>query len=87
MLVAAKVLQAAKYIKEWSNVHEPLKKRTYLGKKNFFNFLGADFLMPKSQHEKQHVWGPEEVPKKCKFVQTCWIGSNILTSNLAFNKV
>ena len=29
--------------KQWSNVNEPLKNRTYL-EKRFFNFLGADFL-------------------------------------------
>ena len=36
-----------------------LQNRIYLGKK-FFNFLGANFLMPKSSHqrEKQPVLGP-----------------------------
>ena len=40
-------------------MHEPLKSRTYLGKKLFFHFLGADFLVPKSSHrpEKQPVLG------------------------------
>ena len=34
-----------------------LLNRTYLGKKLFFNFLGADFVAPKSGHrrEKQPV--------------------------------
>ena len=38
-------------------MHEPLKNRTYQGKKSFFNFLGADSLAPKSGHrrEKQSV--------------------------------
>ena len=41
-------------------MHEPLKNRTYLGKKVVFNFLGVNFVDPKSghQHEKQHVLGP-----------------------------
>ena len=41
-------------------MHESLKNRTYLGKKQFFNFLGADFVAPKSGHqrEKQPVLGP-----------------------------
>ena len=45
---------------QWSNVHEPLKYRTYLGTKLFFNFLGADFLVAKGGHrrEKQPVLGP-----------------------------
>ena len=44
---------------QWINAHEPLKNRTYLGKKLFFNFLGADFLAPKSGHrrEEQPVLG------------------------------
>ena len=39
-------------------MHEPLKNRTFLGKL-FFNFLGANFLAPKSDHqrEKQPVLG------------------------------
>ena len=32
----------------WTNVHEPFKNRTCLGKKLFFNFLGTDFVVPKS---------------------------------------
>ena len=42
---------------QWSNVHELLKKRTYVGKKCFLLFLGADFVVPKSGHrcEKQPV--------------------------------
>ena len=48
MLVAAKVLQAAKYVKQWSNVHEPLKKRTYLGKKKFLIFWVLIFSCPKA---------------------------------------
>ena len=38
---------------------ESLKKRTFLGKKMFFNFLGANFLVPKSGHrcERQSVFG------------------------------
>ena len=49
---------------QWSNVHEPLKNITNLGKKLFFNFLGADFLAPKSSHrlEKQPVLGPDFKP-------------------------
>ena len=37
-----------------------LKNRTYLEKKLFFNFLGANFLTPKSGHrrEKQPVLRP-----------------------------
>ena len=48
---------------QWSNVHELLKNRTYLGEKLFFNFLGADFLAPKSGHrrEKRPVLGPEGI--------------------------
>ena len=40
-------------------MHEPLKNRTYVEKKLFFNFLVRDFLMPKSSHqrEKQPVLG------------------------------
>ena len=44
-------LQVAFFLEQWSNVHdEPLKNRTYLGKKLFFNFLGADFLLPIRGH-------------------------------------
>ena len=41
-------------------MHEPLKNKTNLEQKNF-NFLGADFAVPKSshQHEKQPVLGPD----------------------------
>ena len=41
-------------------MHEPLKDITYIRKKMFFNFLGANFLVPKSSHqlEKQPVLGP-----------------------------
>ena len=41
-------------------MHEPLKNRTYLGKKLFLNFLGDDFLATKSSHRrgKQPVLGP-----------------------------
>ena len=41
-------------------MHEPLKDITYIRKKIFFNFLGANFLVPKSSHqlEKQPVLGP-----------------------------
>ena len=35
---------------QWSNVHEPLKNRIYLGKKLFFNFLHTDFLLPKTSY-------------------------------------
>ena len=48
-------------MRKWSNVHEPLKDRTFYGKKNlFFNFWGVDFLVPKSggRREKQPVLGP-----------------------------
>ena len=40
-------------------MHEPLKHRTYLGKKLFFNFFGADFFAPKSsqRREKQPALG------------------------------
>ena len=40
-------------------MHEPLKNKTYLGKKLFFNFFGANFVTPKSspRHEKQPVLG------------------------------
>ena len=42
-------------------MHDPLKNRTYLGKKMFFNFLCVDFVAPKSGHrrEKQPVLGLE----------------------------
>ena len=42
-------------------MHEPLKNITYLGKKLFFNFLGADFLTSKGgqRHEKQPLLGPQ----------------------------
>ena len=58
-------LQVAKYMsiwEQWSNVHEPLTTRTYLRKKLFFNFLGADFVRPKSGHqrEKQPVLGLDQ---------------------------
>ena len=43
--------QGSKYIKQWINVHEPLENITYLWKKLFFNFLGTDFLAPKSSHQ------------------------------------
>ena len=58
-------LPAVKYIKEWSSMHEPLKNRTYLGKKLFFSFLGADFLALKSSHscEKQPVLGLVDIFK------------------------
>ena len=41
-------------------MHEPLKNITYIRKKLFFKFLGANFLAPKSsqQIEKQPVLGP-----------------------------
>ena len=42
-------------------MHETLKNRNYFGKKKLlYNFLGADFLSPKSGHrrEKQPVLGP-----------------------------
>ena len=41
-------------------MHELLKSITYLVKKVFFNFLGANFLSPKSCHQlgKQPVLGP-----------------------------
>ena len=44
-------------------MHELLKSRTYLGEKLFFNFLGTDFLAPKSGHrrEKRPVLGPEGI--------------------------
>ena len=40
-------------------MHETLKNRTYLGKKMFFNFLGINFVVPKSSHgrEKQPALG------------------------------
>ena len=43
-------------------MHEPLKYRTYIGKKLFFNFLGTDFSVPKSSHqcEKQPLLGPAQ---------------------------
>ena len=43
-------------------MHEPLKNRTYLGIKLFFNFMGADFLAPKSGHrcEKHTALGPDK---------------------------
>ena len=43
-------------------MHEPLKNSTYLAQKLFFNFLGFDFLAPKSSHrcEKQPVLGPDK---------------------------
>ena len=37
-------------------MHEPLKNIMYIGKKLFFNFLGANFVAPKSGH--QLVLGP-----------------------------
>ena len=42
-------------------MHKPLKNRTYLGKKMFLNFFGADFVASKSghQHEKQPLLGPD----------------------------
>ena len=42
-------------------MHEPLKNITYLGKKLLFNFLGTDYLAPKSGHrsKKQPVLGPD----------------------------
>ena len=45
-------------------MHEPLKNRTFQGKKLLFNFLGAHFLAPKSGHrrEKQPVLGPGYAP-------------------------
>ena len=41
-------------------MHEPLKNRTYFGKKMFLNFLGANFLAPESgqRYEKQPLLGP-----------------------------
>ena len=41
-------------------MHEPLTNLGYLGKKLFFNFLGAHFVVPKSDHrcEKQPIIGP-----------------------------
>ena len=42
-------LEVAKYLKKRSNMHETLKNRTYLAKIYiYFNFLGANFLVPKS---------------------------------------
>ena len=41
-------------------MQEPLKNITYIGKKLAFNFLGASFLVPKSDYqlEKQPVLRP-----------------------------
>ena len=52
------VLQVAKY--RWSNGQEPLKDRTYLGKKLFSKFLGITFVAPKNGHwhEKKPVLEP-----------------------------
>ena len=45
---------------QWSNVDEPLKDKTYLRKKLFYNSLGVNFLTSKSgiRLEKQSVLGP-----------------------------
>ena len=45
---------------QWSNANDPLKDRTFLGKKKlFFNFMGANILAPKRSHrcEKKSVLG------------------------------
>ena len=57
-------LLLAKYL---TPVTKPLRNRTYLGKKLFFNFSGANFLTLKNSHqcEKQPVLGPD-----------CWIWAN-----------
>ena len=49
-------LQVPKVWEQWSNLHEPLNNRTYLGKKLFF-FLFVFFNFLKSGHrrEKQPV--------------------------------
>ena len=56
-LVKIPSLATSKYREQWGNRYESLKGRTYLGKKNVFNFLDGDFLEPKSGHrrEKQPV--------------------------------
>ena len=55
-------LQGAKYMKTVKVMYMSLKikeQNLYVGKKIFFNFLGVDFVAPKSGHrcEKQHVIG------------------------------
>ena len=49
-------------------MHEPLKNRTYLGIKLFFNFLGTNFFVPKSSQgrKKKPVLGLVKIPKKVK---------------------
>ena len=74
-------------------MHEPLKNRTYLGKKLPFHFLGADFLAPKSSHrcENQPVLGPvchlPYIIIKCNLV--IWINfiksQMFLTSSMLLN--
>ena len=46
---------------------EPLENRTYLGKKLFYNFLGSNFVTPKSGHqrERQPVLAPAEKCQVC----------------------
>ena len=42
-------------------MHKHLKNRTYIGKKLFFDFLGTDFVAPKSgqRREKHPVLWPD----------------------------
>ena len=52
--------QVPRYMRNWSNVHEPLKNiELILAKNLFLNFLGANFAVPKSGHqcEKQPALG------------------------------
>ena len=54
------VLQVAKYTKQWSNVREPLKNRTYLEKKCFLIFWAPILSCPKAITgvKKKPVLGP-----------------------------
>ena len=46
-------LRVATYMRTVKYVIEPLKNRPCLRKKLLFNFLGADFVRPKSSHRRQ----------------------------------
>ena len=60
-------------------MHKLLKNGTYLGKKLFFNFFEADFIAPKSSHEreKQPVLEPDSM-----FLVGCFQSISPLTTVL-----
>ena len=51
-------------------MHEPLNNITYAGKKMSFNFLGANFVVPKSGHKQSALGRALECTAKIKMKNT-----------------